>query len=294
MVKLLGIISLILAIVLFPPAALALISNNAVPGDSTYPIKRVLEDGIFAVASLNPVTKAWFAAARSDRRFKEYTVLVTKGKKGEETLNELVEQTQIAATQLNQVKDPVEKEKLKQQLVESIKKYDQGLSQIASNNSNRQPVSAESIQTGNTQSSTPQETPQPVSSDKPLASAIPTPAPTAISTPRSAPVPTPVPTSRPTPVPIPPVVPPGGSSSCDSIRDSVQRARCQLGQIQNNLGTAAQAPNSVPRRSIEVENPDHGGNNNPRSNKNSGREGNVDRESGESGRDRGRNGRGDR
>ena len=39
MIKLLSIICLVLAIVLFPPAALALVSNNAVPGDATYPIK---------------------------------------------------------------------------------------------------------------------------------------------------------------------------------------------------------------------------------------------------------------
>jgi len=38
-IKLLSIICLVLAIVLFPPAALALVSNNAVPGDATYPIK---------------------------------------------------------------------------------------------------------------------------------------------------------------------------------------------------------------------------------------------------------------
>ena len=46
MIKLLSIICLVLAIVLFPPAALALVSNNAVPGDATYPIKRALEVAI--------------------------------------------------------------------------------------------------------------------------------------------------------------------------------------------------------------------------------------------------------
>ena len=61
MIRLLSIITLILSIVLFPPASLALISNNAVPGDSIYPIKRFLEDGIYAVASITPGTKAWFS-----------------------------------------------------------------------------------------------------------------------------------------------------------------------------------------------------------------------------------------
>lgn len=132
MVKLFSIISLVLAIVLFPPAALALVSNNAVPGDATYPIKRALEDGIFAVASLNPTTKAWFAAARSDRRFKEFTTLVAQGKKGGETLNELVEQTQVAANQIAQVNDEGQKQQLIEQLSQSIKKYDLGLQQVSS------------------------------------------------------------------------------------------------------------------------------------------------------------------
>lgn len=131
MIKLLSIISIILAIVLFPPATLAVISNNAVPGDSTYPIKRSLEDVIFAVASINPTTKAWFAAARSDRRFKELTVLITQGKGATETLNELVEQTQVAASQIAQVTDEEEKAKLIEQLQVSIEKYDQGLQQFA-------------------------------------------------------------------------------------------------------------------------------------------------------------------
>lgn len=131
MVKLLGIISLILTLVLFPPAALAVVSNNAVPGDATYPIKRGLENVIYAVASLNPVTKAWFAAARSDRRFQEVTALIAQGKKASETLNELVEQTQMAASQIDKVSDPVQKAKLISQLSNSIAKYDANLSQTS-------------------------------------------------------------------------------------------------------------------------------------------------------------------
>lgn len=174
MAKLLSIIILVLAIVLFPPAALAVISNNAVPGDTTYPIKRILEDGIYAIASLNPTTKAWFAAARSDRRFKEVEVLATSGKQASQTLNELVEQTQVAASQLEQVKDPAEKEKLKQQLVESIKKYDQGLKQISSSReSNGQQIaqvpSAQNTQPSiSTNNPVPQATPGLAISHRPI------------------------------------------------------------------------------------------------------------------------------
>lgn len=131
MTRLFSIIILVLAIVLFPPAVLAVVSNNAVPGDSTYPIKRGLEDVIYAVASLNPNTKALFAKARSDRRFQEITVLFTQGKEAGKTLNELVEQTQVAANQINQVSDSNQKGRLISQLSESIVKYDQGLSKVS-------------------------------------------------------------------------------------------------------------------------------------------------------------------
>lgn len=130
MVKLLSTISLILALVLFPPAALALVSNNAVPGDVTYPIKRSLEDIIFAIASINPTARAWFAKARSDRRFKEVEVLITQGKQAGNTLNELVEQTQVAASQIAQVTDQAQRTELIEQLSGSIEKYDQGLKQF--------------------------------------------------------------------------------------------------------------------------------------------------------------------
>lgn len=230
MVRLLSIISLVLALVLFPPAALALVSNNAVPGDATYPIKRILEDGIFAVASLNPTTKAWFAAARSDRRFKEFTTLVAQGKKSGETLNELVEQTQVAASQIAQVKDEGQKEKLIQQLSDSIKKYDQGLQQASS------PVPANpapAVQATPIPQATTVPVPQPKQTSlpvvQPTTKSAPTPQPTLAPTAVPIPIPTPHPTS--TPVPPPP-------SQNDDRQKQIDDARKQLDEIRKRLEEA--------------------------------------------------------
>lgn len=209
MAKLLSILSLILAIVLFPPAVLAVISNKAVPGDTTYPIKRGLENVIFVVASLNPVTKAWFAATRSDRRFKEFTILVTQGKKSGETLNELVEQTQVAASQIAQVNDQVQKQKLIQQLSESITRYDQGLQQASS------PVAPLSQAT---------PTPQPTQTSAPVV-VQPTPRPTLTS--QSTPAPTVPPTTPPTPNPIP-------NPSIEEARRRLEEIRGRLEEQQRN------------------------------------------------------------
>lgn len=180
MAKLLGIISLILAIVLFPPASLAVISNNAVPGDLAYPIKRFLEDGIYAVASFNPTTKAWFSAARSDRRFQEVAALIIQGKQAKETLNELVTQADIAASQINQITDQKQKEQLINQLSQSIKKYDQGLQQLTVQPSAKPAVPQSTI--------IPSQTPSvsPISSPTPRATPTSTVSPTAPTSPSIA------------------------------------------------------------------------------------------------------------
>ncbi len=184
MVKLLSIVSIIFAIVLFPPAALAVISNNAVPGDVTYPIKRSLEDGIYAVASLNPVSKAWFSKARSDRRFKEFSTLIAQGKSASITLVELVSQTDVAAEEIKKIDDPVKKEQLIAQLSQSIEKYDQGLKQITQ----QTPEIPHPTVTPSPQITT---TPAPVSSTKPLETSKPTPEPSPTLAPSPSPIHTP-------------------------------------------------------------------------------------------------------
>lgn len=151
MAKFLTVLSLILAAVLFPPAVLAVVSNNAVPGDFTYPVKRGLEDVIFAIASINPTSKAWFAAARSTRRFKETVILVDKNiSTVSQSLDELVIQTEIAAKEIEQVKNLSQKEKLKKQLVESINGYNQKLTEIKSKVESQQAPSPPPVATNPT------------------------------------------------------------------------------------------------------------------------------------------------
>lgn len=149
MVKLLSTITLYLALILFPPSVLALVSNNAVAGDLTYPIKRSLESVIVAVASVNPTTKAWFSQTRSNRRYKEFTTLIAQGKNTTETLNELAEQTDVALEQIAKVTNPEEKAKLIEQLSQSIKKYDTGLQQY-SNPSTEAPAAIAQVPVNNT------------------------------------------------------------------------------------------------------------------------------------------------
>jgi hypothetical protein len=122
-VKLLSTLILILAIVLFPPAVLAFVSQDAVPGDHTYPVKRKLEEVVLAAASVNPTTRALFSVGLTDRRFKESTTLLGEGKNADATLSELVTQTTTAAAQINQVSDQGQKQKLEDNLQTDVKKY---------------------------------------------------------------------------------------------------------------------------------------------------------------------------
>src|SRR5438093_1469689 len=103
MAKIFTIISMIIMLALFPPSVLALISNNAVPGDSTYSIKRTLEDGVIAITSVNPVTKVWFSQARTGRRLDEAATIILRKKSvapAYDSLNEYIEQLRETAKQV--------------------------------------------------------------------------------------------------------------------------------------------------------------------------------------------------
>ena len=236
MLKILALVSLILSVVLFPPAALALMSNNAVPGDRTYPIKRGLENIIYAVASITPTTKAWFSAARSDRRFDELSTLFNQKKSTSQTIIELVSQTRTAATQIKSLDNGQQKKDLQsnlqastQKYVEKLKEYSQtanSTEQLAVNptptpiptvatptptqNPTPRPTPTPTPRPGATATPTPTATPVPTATPTPTATPVPTatPAPTANPTAAPTSVATPVPTATPapTPVPIPPEI----------------------------------------------------------------------------------------
>ncbi len=244
MIRLFTIISIILAVVLFPPASLALISNNAIPGDKTYPIKIGLEDIIYMVASISPTSKAWFSGARSDRRFQELNILATEGKQTGQTLNDLVEQTQITANQIANVSDQDQKTKLIEQLSASIEKYDKGLEKISSVEPAPAPITA-------TVPIEPGSTVRPSASATPRATSTPSPTPT----PTSTSTPTPRPTSVATPAP-------GRQASpCDSIADPIRRARCELERIRDGLGAASPSPQETGKQGRDQDRGSDRGNN---------------------------------
>lgn len=190
MSRILGILILILAILFFPPSVLALISNNAVPGDITYPVKVKLEEGIVFLTSFNPNTEIWFSVTRSDRRFQEASILLDRGETASQTLTELVTQTDIAAGEISQITDKSQKEKYVANLQESIQKYDDGLSAIQ-----QRQQSVQVISPSPTPISTPISTSTPMPTSIPKSTLLPTPVPS--RNPQPITIHTPVPTFQP-------------------------------------------------------------------------------------------------
>ncbi len=123
MFRIISIAALIISLVLFPPAALAYISNNAVPGDITYPIKRKLEDIILLVSNLTPQTKTYFAIARSQRRFTEANNLIDRGKNAKGTLQEFNTQTGDAVRDVQNLLDSKQKKDYADRLSSNLDKY---------------------------------------------------------------------------------------------------------------------------------------------------------------------------
>lgn len=111
-----------------PPAILAVVSQDAVPGDSTYPIKRKMEDAILWVASFNSTTKAAFAASRSNSRYQEVTTLIGRGQVSQQALTDLVDQSNQAALDASNIKDPNSRKEAIDKLSNSLDQFDTGLS----------------------------------------------------------------------------------------------------------------------------------------------------------------------
>lgn len=129
MIRLVSIFTIVLSIVLFPPAVAAFISQNALPGETLYSVKRQLENGALLLASVHPVSRAWFGVVYSQRRFYESTSLIARGDstQARQSLEELVSQTNQAASEIQNIQALALRQNLAQRLSSSINEYNKGL-----------------------------------------------------------------------------------------------------------------------------------------------------------------------
>lgn len=127
--KILNITTGILIVLLAPFTVAAIISQNAIPGDSLYPLKRSLENMVLTAAAVSPATRAAFRTDLANRRFIEAQKLLVD-KRDASGLTDFVSEIQITQLELQRVSDPKQKEELTKKLIVSIAQYEEKLSYV--------------------------------------------------------------------------------------------------------------------------------------------------------------------
>lgn len=160
-----NIISWIIISIFAPITVLIFISQNTIPGDFFYPVKRGLENVVLAGASISPTTSAFFHTDLADRRFGEAEKLLvasadTRG------LTDFIDEVQATQFAIDALSESSQKEELTQKLITKIDDYQAKLTQVQNQVQNTQlatsgiptPVSFETLPTSESISSQNQPT----------------------------------------------------------------------------------------------------------------------------------------
>ncbi len=112
---------------LAPPTALIFLSQNSIPGDTFYPVKRGMENIILAAASVSPATKAAFRTDLTETRFKEAQTLVLS-KSNATGLSGFIDGVEAAQIEVLNLKNDTQKAKAQEKLISKINEYQNSLS----------------------------------------------------------------------------------------------------------------------------------------------------------------------
>lgn len=179
---------------LLPITVLIFLSQDSIPGDFFYPVKRSMENVILAAASVNPATRAAFTTDLTATRFKEAQSLVIS-KANASGLSTFVDEVQAAQVEVSHLQNPTEKANAEEKLAIKIDQYQNSLDTLQVKT--QQTIIAYQSQ----EILTPTTIPPTSSPNLPSVTPTFTPAPTLIPT--STPIPTlnPLPSSKPQPTP---------------------------------------------------------------------------------------------
>lgn len=127
--KYLDLSSWIILFALLPFSVLAFLSQNTVPGDLFYPVKRGLENVILVASSVHPATKVAFRTDLTERRFKEAEQLLVL--QGQTTaLTEFVSDVQIVEEELLNLSSFEDKKEASEKLIAKIDEYETKLALV--------------------------------------------------------------------------------------------------------------------------------------------------------------------
>lgn len=127
--KYLDLSSWIILFALLPFSVLAFLSQNTVPGDLFYPVKRGLENVVLVASSVHPATKVAFRTDLTGRRFKEAEQLLVL--QGQTTaLTEFVSDVQIVEEELLKLSSFEDKKEASEKLITKIDEYETKLALV--------------------------------------------------------------------------------------------------------------------------------------------------------------------
>lgn len=222
---------------LLPITVLILLSQNTIPGDFFYPVKRGMENIVLVASAVSPSTRAAFRTDLTQRRFDEASqILVSKADVS--AYYDFVTEVRQAKQDIETISDPKEKSAKSEALLAKIEQYQTQLTQVQSQIQQAEVFQAPQIPSQNSQplpSETPAGTPQP--SKTPATTPVQAPTPT--STPVASPAQTPLVTSTPAPSSSVPLTPPLNPSAITIIVNNPQKRQDlnqQIGNIHDEIG----------------------------------------------------------
>lgn len=127
--KFFNLTSWILLFLFAPFTVLILLSQNTVPGDLFYPVKRGLEGIVLAAASASPATRVAFRTDLTERRFKEAEKLLL-AKADATALDSFILEVQSTQEEVDALSSTLQKSQATEKLIAKIDDYQVKLTQI--------------------------------------------------------------------------------------------------------------------------------------------------------------------
>lgn len=121
--------SWIIFFALLPVTVLIFLSQDSIPGDLFYPVKRSMENVILAAASVNPATRAAFRTDLTETRFKEAQGLIVS-KSSASGLSTFIDDVQSTKQEVTNLKNDTQRIKAEEKFINKLEEYQIGLSTL--------------------------------------------------------------------------------------------------------------------------------------------------------------------
>lgn len=174
--KFLNISTWIILFAFLPFTVLIFLSQDSVPGDLFYPVKRGLENVVLAAASVNPATRVAFRTNLTETRFKEAQSLVLS-KSNTSGLSSFIDEVQGTQLEVTNLPSDTERKTAEEKLISKIEEYQNGLSILQAKTEQNIPLTPTSIPPSPTPTAISSPTPRIISNQsfpQPSSTPIPT------------------------------------------------------------------------------------------------------------------------